>query len=110
MGGHPVILAGFDSFGDDVGAMEKAGVFRECIQGQVRQVSGMDAFWPRYDPDENFGEYRSSVTPTDRDMIQIRVRKPVKIRGTEWAKGDQLEVERDEVKRLLKHRMVVECL
>jgi hypothetical protein len=108
MGGHPVILAGFDSFNGDEGAREKAALFKEQIKGHVRQCSGMDEFWPRYDPGEDFTEYVPVVI--DRDIIKIRVRKPVTIRGMEWPKDAQLEVERDEVKRFLRHRMVVECL
>lgn len=112
MGGHPVILAGYDCYG---GKHRTFAHHKEYVQHmantQVRVVSGpLQEVWPAYDPDEVLPQY---VVPDDLDIerehgVTVKVIKPVPIRGIEYPVGTVLRVPRAEIWRQLKHRSLAE--
>ena len=113
MGGHPVILAGFDCYGGQGSSITQHREFVPHVMGEVRVVSGpLLQFYPQYDPAEQFGEYRA---PTGLDLdglkdgeIVIRVLKQFEFRGREWPPGTLMRVSRYEVRRQIKHKSVEE--
>lgn len=112
MGGHPVILAGYDCYG---GKHRTFAHHKEYVphmaNTQVRVVSGpLQEVWPAYDPEEVLPEF---VVPDDLDIerehgVTVKVIKPVPIRGIEYPVGTVLRVPRAEIWRQLKHRSLAE--
>ena len=112
LGGHPVILAGYDCYG---GTHRTFSHHKEYVphmaRTQVRVVSGpLQAVWPTYDPAEQFAPY---VVPEDLDIerehgVVVKVIKPVPIRGVEYPVGTVLRVPRAEIWRQLRHRSLAE--
>lgn len=113
MGGHPVILAGFDCYGGDGATVNQHRTFVPHLLGEVRVVSGpLLEFYQAYDPFEAFGGY---CPPTGLDLealndgeVVIRVLKQFEFRGREWPPGTLMRVSRYEVRRQLKHKSVEE--
>jgi hypothetical protein len=114
LGGHPVILAGYDCYG---GRHRTFGHHKEYVpfmgRTQVRVVSGpLTEVWPAYDPGEDFEPF---VVPDDLDIesehgITVKVIKPVPIRGVEYPVGTVLRVPKAEVWRQIKHRSLAEVI
>lgn len=113
MGAKAVILAGMDAYDGTPGYIWEAEKIARDIPGVVRVASGpLSRVWSEYDPKEKFGHY----TPHSAiqgwlgmdGRIRVRVDHPTYIAGREVRPGDELEVMRHEVRRLLKHHMVVE--
>jgi hypothetical protein len=111
LGGHPVILAGFDCYGG-----RKTHQHRDIaphIAAEVRVVSGpLLAMYPQYDPAEQFAPFVApdvmKLMPELDGEIRVRVRKPVDVRGHEWPVGSELVIPRHEVARQLKHKSLEE--
>ncbi len=111
LGGHPVILAGFDCYKG-----RKVGQHRTIaphINAEVRVVSGplLELYKP-YDPAETFPPFVApdvmKLIPELDGEIKVRVRKVVAIRGHEWPVGSELVIPRHEVALQLKHKSLVE--
>lgn len=113
MGGHPVILSGFDCYAGDGATITQHRNYLPHVLGEVRVVSGpLQEFYPAYDPAEQFGEYHPPEgldTESVRDgETVIRVLKPFEFRGREWPPGTLMRVSRYEVRRQLKHKSIEE--
>lgn len=111
MGGHPVILAGFDGYGGS--KLHETQRVAGDIKGAVRVMGGALAkFWPVYDPGEKFGRYKPHSAILGLQGVQgeitIRFRKPTEFRGESVTGGHEVRVMRHEAARLLRHRMVEE--
>lgn len=114
MGAKAVILAGMNAYGGDHGYMWEAEKMARDIHGAVRVAGGgpLTKTWPAYNPKERFGAY----TPHSAiqgwlgmdGRIKVKVLHPTYLGGREVRPGEQHDVMRHEVKRLLKHHMVVE--
>lgn len=112
MGGHPVILAGYDCYGGTHRTFSHHKEYVPHMQmSHVRVVSGpLRAVWPTYAADEKFDPY---VVPETLDIEQehgvtVKVVKPVPIRGVEYPVGTILRVPKAEIWRQLKHRSLAE--
>lgn len=111
MGGHPVILAGFDAYDSKPSAMAMSERVQKEIKGEVRVVSGpLTQFWPAYDKKEKYPDYAPDFAGLLKidGTIRVRVRKPTQIAKRDVFPGQELTVLRHEVARLLKHQMVEE--
>lgn len=118
MGAKVVILAGFDAYAKDrpsrhTGYEYEAVKMARDVRCPVRVVGGgLAKAWPAYDPQERFGRYtpHSSIGYWlgTNEPVTVRVRKPTHIRGMDREIGEEVQVIRHEVARLLKHRMVEE--
>lgn len=113
LGGHPVILAGFDCYvGKSRGTFSAHKDYVQFMRNvQVRVVSGpLCELWPTYDANESFAPY---VVPADLDIerehgVMVKVIKPVEVRGVEYPIGTVLRVPKAEVWRQIKHRSLAE--
>jgi hypothetical protein len=113
LGGHPVILAGFDCYGGVPRSVNQHKDYVPHVKCDVRVASGpLVGVWPAYDaleqrtayvPPDVFGE-----VATAPHGVKVRVMKPVAIRGREWPVGTVLHVPRQEVWRQIKHRSLAE--
>lgn len=111
MGGHPIILAGFDGYGGS--KLAETRKVAPHVRGVVRVMGGpLAQVWDQYRPGERIGKYipHSSINGLlgVDGMIQVRALKPCTVRGHELPKGSQMQVMRHEVARLLRHRMLEE--
>ncbi|UOF79509.1 hypothetical protein [Caudoviricetes sp.] len=111
MGAHPVIMAGFDCYGN---TNRSKGMHKEYIPfvrgGQIRVVSGpLIGIWPEYNKDEVLPD---QVDPTFIGSFEhgvlVQVIKPVEIRGRTFPKGTVLRAPKAEVWRQIKHRSLIE--
>ena len=111
LGGHPVIMAGFDCYGG-----RKVGQHKEMaphVRAEVRVVSGpLVGLYKQYDPLETFPPFEApdvmKLIPELDGEIKVRVRKAVSVRGHEWPVGSELVIPRHEVHLQLKHKSLVE--
>lgn len=113
MGGHPVILAGFDCYGGDNATLTQHREYLPHVMGQVRVVSGpLLKHYPAYDAAETFGDYAPpaglDIDALNDGEIVIRVLKQFEFRGREWPPGTLMRVSRYEVRLQLKHKSVEE--
>jgi len=112
MGGHPVILAGFDAYNGT--KIHEAKAIRDDVKGPVRVVNGgpLTAVWPAYDPDERFPDFAEHTAHGGLlgfdGNIRVRVRKPTYVNGLAVTPGMEFRVMRHEVSRLLHHKVLVE--
>lgn len=112
MGGHPVILAGFDAYGGT--KVNEAQKIAPSVYAEVRVVGGgpLASVWQEYKPREKFANYKAhtaiaGVIGSD-NLITVRARKTCLLRGGELPAGETMQVMRYEVARLLRHRMLEE--
>lgn len=113
MGAKVVIVAGCDAFGGEPGYITEARRIARDVHCPVRVVSGpLTSVWPQYDPAEKFGRYTPHTAIAgwlgQDGKIQVRVRKPCTIAGLDRLSGETLTAWRNEVRVLLKHRMIEE--
>jgi hypothetical protein len=113
MGGHPVILAGFDCYKGHGAAVGQHKEYVKHIKGEVRVVSGaLTSLYPKYDANEKFAPFVipdiMKLEPTLTDEIRVKVMKKVNVRGQDWQAGTLLTVTRHEVRRQLKHKSLIE--
>ena len=110
MGGHPVIMAGFDCTGNARKAIAQHTAYKPHVRCESRVVSGpLIGLWPAYDPAEVLGPYvPPEVFVESEHGIYVRVVKPVELRGQTYPIGTVLNVPRAEVHRQIKHRSLVE--
>ncbi len=114
MGAKVVILAGMDGYGGSPSGMAHCAPIVRDVKCPIRVVGGgpLTRFWPAYDPNEDFGEYEmhpsiDAIKGVD-GMTRIRALKPCSQAGLTLAKGDEADVMRHQVARLLRHRLVEE--
>lgn len=114
MGAKVVILAGMDGYGGSQSGMAHCAPIVRDVKCPIRVVGGgpLTRFWPVYDPNEDFGEYEmhpsiDAIKGVD-GMTRIRALKPCSQAGLILAKGDEADVMRHQVARLLRHRLVEE--
>lgn len=115
LGGHPVILAGFDCYASrnhrSMGQHRDMAPFVARCETRVVGDGPLLDLWPAYDPEERLPPHRA---PTDFGLLEgehgvrVKVRKPVEIRGREFPVGTVLRAPRAEVWRQLKHRSLEE--
>lgn len=107
MGGHPVILAGFDCYGGDRRIMDMHRKFIPHIKSEVRVVSGpLVGMFPQYDPKEKRGKFVKPEIfgPAREGQIKVRIVAPFEYRGYKWPLGTVLTVAEWEVRRQIKHK------
>lgn len=115
MGASVVILAGFDAYGGAPGYIDEGRKMARDVKCPVRVASGpLTAVWPQYDPDERFGQYvpHSAIDGwLGKDgRITIKARKQCMVGNLTLNPGEILATYRQNVWRLLKHRMVEEVM
>lgn len=113
LGAGVVIVVGCDAYNGEPGYINEARKIARDVHCPVRVVGGqLMQVWPQYDPAERFGEYapHSAIDGWfGKDgRIEVRVRKPCLIGGIDRACGETLTTWRQEVRLLLKHRMIEE--
>lgn len=114
MGAKAVIVAGMDGYGGENGYLDEAKKISRDVHCPVRVFGGgpLEQAWPAYDPGERFGRYKphgSIEAWQGKDgLVRIEVKHPCTIRGKDARPGDEFTVMRHEIKRELKHKMVVE--
>lgn len=107
MGGHPVILAGFDCYGGDRRILMMHGEYVPEVQAEVRVASGpISRYYPIYDPSEEMDTFKipSYLGPALEGQIKVRVLARFEYRGKEWPIGTILTVDEFEVRRQIKHK------
>jgi hypothetical protein len=115
MGASVVILAGFDAYGGAPGYIDEGRKMARDVKCAVRVVSGpLTKVWPQYEPEEDFGPYvpHSAIDGwLGKDgRITVRARKQCMVGNLTLNPGELLPTYRQDVWRLLKHRMVEEVM
>lgn len=107
MGGHPVILAGFDCYGGDKRIVDMHREYLPHIKAHVRVCSGILVnLWPQYDPKERRSKFEvpEIFGPAREGYIKVRILAPFEYRGHAWPIGSVITVPEFEVRRQLKHK------
>lgn len=114
MGASVVILAGMDGYNGGEGARKWATRVQPFVHCPVRVFGGgfLTGWWPEFDPAETFPPFvphpaAEAMRGID-NAIRIKINKPTNIRGIDRVRGEELTVQRHEVKYHLKHRLVFE--
>lgn len=113
MGAKVVILAGMDGYDGSPSGMAHCAPIVRDVKCPIRVMGGpLSKVWPVYDPNEDIGEYEmhpsiDAIKGVD-GMTRIRALKPCSQPGLSLAKGDEADVMRHQVARLLRHRLVEE--
>ena len=112
MGAKVVILAGMDGYQKSGFIGESVKMARD-IHCPVRVMSDeLTKAWPRYDPAEKFGRYKPHPDIETKQNVDgmtiIECVKATNFRGSPLNAGQRVKVSRHEVRRLLKHKMVIE--
>ena len=110
MGGHPIIMAGFDCYGGRGRQLEMHRQYVKHIKGYVRVCSGiLLEYYQQYDPKERLGKYEPPdvFKEATEGFIKVRVDHPFHYRGYQWPPGTVLTVGEYEVRRQLKHKSIV---
>jgi hypothetical protein len=113
MGASIVILAGFDAYGGAPGYIDEGRKMARDVKCPVRVVSGpLQKVWPAYDPNEEFGPYvpHSAINGWLGKDGKVTVRALKECHGPVLKPGEILTTYRQDVWRLLKHRMVEEIV
>lgn len=114
MGAKVVILAGMDGYGGSASGMAHCSPIARDVKCPIRVVGGgpLTKFWPAYDANETFGDYKMHPTIETLQgidgMTRIRALKKCSTPGLALNPGDEANVMRHQVFRLLKHRLVEE--
>jgi hypothetical protein len=117
MGGHPTILAGFSGYHGERNEQKSrqwAKLVAEYTPGQVRVVGGREVNekWTPYQRSETLNGYTQHQIVRGllgiEEPIRIQVVKSCLIHNQQQEPGTELLVARHEVRRQLKHRMVLE--
>ena len=112
MGAKVVILAGFDAYNQNAGALRKAQLFVDEIKCPVRVVGGtMGNLWPAYKKGERFKFEKHPAIDTllgTGGIVTVIVKKPTQICGVDVVKGQKWVGRRYDIRSLLKHKMVEE--
>jgi hypothetical protein len=109
MGGHPVILAGFDCYGGQRRIVDMHRKFTKHNLCECRVASGpLLEMYPEYDPDEQFDEFKvpDIFGEATAGFIKVRIDHPFEYRGYQWPIGAILTVAEYEVKLQLKHKSI----
>lgn len=107
MGGHPVILAGFDCYKGQRKIMDMHQDYVQHIHSEVRVVSGpLEKFYPLYDPKERFKKFQvpEIFGPARDGYVRVKIRAPFSYRGHEWPIGTVITVPEYEVRLQIKHK------
>ena len=107
MGGHPVIVAGFDCYGNDRRIRMMHSEFIPHINSQVRIASGpLSMYYPAYNPSEVMETFKvpQHFGPALAGQIKVRVLAKFEYRGHDWPIGTVLTVDEFEVRRQIKHK------
>ncbi len=107
MGGHPVILAGFDCYNGDPKIVRMHEEYAPHIKAKLRVCSGcLVKLWPQYDPKERREKFEvpEIYGPAREGHIKVRVRTHFEYRGQEYPVGAVLTVPEYEVRLQLKHK------
>lgn len=114
MGAKVVILAGMDGYGGSASGMAHCSPIARDVKCPIRVVGGgpLTKFWPAYDANETFGDYKMHPTIETLQgidgMTRIRAIKKCSTPGLALNPGDEANVMRHQAFRLLKHRLVEE--
>lgn len=114
MGAKVVILAGMDGYGGSASGMAHCSPIARDVKCPIRVVGGgpLTKFWPAYDVNETFGDYKMHPTIETLQgidgMTRIRALKKCSTPGLALNPGDEANVMRHQAFRLLKHRLVEE--
>lgn len=114
MGAKVVILAGMDGYGGSASGMAHCSPIARDVKCPIRVVGGgpLVKFWPSYDANETFGDYKMHPTIETLQgiggMTRIRAIKKCSTPGLALNPGDEADVMRHQAFRLLKHRLVEE--
>lgn len=110
MGGHPVIMAGFDCYGGDKRIVDQHENYIKHVKCEVRVVSGvLTKFYKQYDPNEKFAPYVIPTLLADEveDTVKVRLAKPVD-KFEHLPIGSIINVNRHEYRLQIKHGSLVE--
>lgn len=114
MGAKVVILAGMDGYGGSASGLAHCAPVVRDVKCPIRVVGGgpLTKFWPAYDMNEKFGDYKmhpaiETLQGVD-GMTRIRALKKCSAPGLSLSPGDEVDVMRHQAFRLLKHRLVEE--
>lgn len=111
VGGHPVILAGFDCYGGDPRILKMHEQYVPHVKAQVRVASGpLLKFYKRYDAKEIFPAYNMPEVLGDAmaGQVKVRVNADFEINGVMWPIGSILTVSAYEFRRQIKHKTLIE--
>lgn len=107
MGGHPVIMAGFDCYCGQKRIMDMHEKFIKHNKCEFRVVSGcLQKFYKAYNKHEIMPDY---VIPEIfgealEGQVKVRVNAPFEYRGYQWPIGTILTVSAHEVRLQIKHK------
>lgn len=110
MGGHPVILAGFDCYGGAPRIVKQHEDFVKHLKCNVRVASGcLLKYYKQYNPKEIFEPYVIPQILGDalEDQVKVRIEKPVDA-FKDLPIGAIINVNRYEYRLQIKHKSLVE--
>lgn len=110
MGGHPVIMAGFDCYGGDRKIVDQHENYIKHVKCEVRVVSGvLTKFYPLYDAKEKFKPYFKPIILGDdvENSVRVKIAHPVE-KFEHLPIGTIINVNRHEYRLQIKHGSLVE--